>query len=85
MLNLTSIKDNRDAIRELDGIAILIELLFHPNPIIQQNAAGALWNLSMDELNKEVIRKLGGLSPLLKIIGLNFNFLFNFFNFNFFF
>ena len=47
----------------------MIELLYHHNPNIQQNAAGVLWNLSNDPKNKKVIRELGGLNALLTLIG----------------
>ncbi|KAG2381860.1 hypothetical protein C9374_005652 [Naegleria lovaniensis] len=69
LLNLTHNIENRVAIRKLDGIAPLIELLYHPNETISMNAAGCLWNLSNDESCKAVIRSLGGLKPLLTIIG----------------
>ncbi|KAF0976163.1 hypothetical protein FDP41_004838 [Naegleria fowleri] len=69
LLNLTHNIENRVAIRKLDGIAPLIELLYHPNETISMNAAGCLWNLSNDESCKAVIRSLGGLKPILTIIG----------------
>ena len=69
LLNLTHNVENRVAIRKLDGIAPLIELMFHPNEQISQNAAGCLWNCSNDPGCKTVIQKLGGLKPLLTLIG----------------
>ena len=42
LLNLTHNVENYVAIRKLDGIALLIELMFHPNDQISQNAAGYL-------------------------------------------
>jgi len=67
-MNLALNAENRTTVRQLDGIAPLIELLYHENSEIQQNAAGALWNLSNDEKNKKVIFELGGLAALMSLI-----------------
>jgi len=69
LLNLSLNQQNQAAVRQLDGLPPLIELLYHWNPVIQQNAAGVLWNLSNDPKNKKLIRELGGLGALLKMIG----------------
>jgi len=53
-LNLSLNAKNRTAMRQLDAIPPLIDLLFHENPNIQQNAAGVLWNLANDERNKKI-------------------------------
>lgn len=40
ILNLMLNAENREAIRKLDGIAPLIDLMDHKNPKIQYNACG---------------------------------------------
>jgi hypothetical protein len=68
MLNLTMSRKVCDEVREKDGIRALLACLSHPNPNIQSNAAGALWNLSMDPKNKIILKSLNALKPLVNVM-----------------
>ncbi|KAL0478580.1 armadillo repeat-containing kinesin-like protein [Acrasis kona] len=69
ILNLTLCESNKVFVRSApDAINDLVELLRYDHPIVQQNVAGALWNLAQNESIKDVIRVLGGLSDMTTLV-----------------
>ncbi len=54
---------------EEGAVECLIELLDHPNDLIQRQAAKALANLGVNNDNKVKIAKVGGVPQLVKLAG----------------
>lgn len=54
---------------EEGAVECLIELLDHPNDLIQRQAAKALANLGVNNDNKIKIAKVGGVPQLVKLAG----------------
>jgi len=48
-------KANAAAIRQAGGLEILVKLLSSDNELVQENAAGAIWNLAQDGLSITVL------------------------------
>merc|ERR1719240_718652 len=62
--------ENKDAFRENGGLEPFVELLEHPCDTVKLNAAKALCHLAESTDNRTVIRELGGLDKLVKLLSL---------------
>jgi HEAT repeat protein len=61
-------QQNKESFRECQGIQPLIELLEHKTDTVRLNAAKALCHLSENHENRTIIRTLGGLEKLVKLL-----------------
>jgi len=61
-------QQNKDSFRECQGIQPLIELLEHKTDTVRLNAAKALCHLAENHENRSIIRTLGGLEKLVKLL-----------------
>ncbi|KAK7199617.1 Armadillo/beta-catenin-like repeat [Novymonas esmeraldas] len=76
--NCASNAENRRRLRELGAIPALLELLRSPSAavaadkstyeFVRENAAGALWNLSVEAENKSQIIEYGGVPVLVEVM-----------------
>jgi len=61
-------QQNKESFRECQGIQPLIELLEHKTDSVRLNAAKALCHLAENHENRSIIRTLGGLEKLVKLL-----------------
>merc|ERR1712139_59582 len=61
-------QQNKESFRECQGIEPLIELLEHKTDSVRLNAAKALCHLAENHENRSIIRTLGGLEKLVKLL-----------------
>merc|ERR1719265_1541934 len=61
-------QQNKESFRESQGIQPLIELLEHKTDTVRLNAAKALCHLAENHENRSIIRTLGGLDKLVKLL-----------------
>ena len=61
-------KDRLSAIASAGGIYPLVGLVTNGSLMGKERAAGALWHLSVDAVNRMIIAKAGGIAPLVQLL-----------------